>query len=370
MFNKTIITWDKPDNKSFISKLLILTWFIIILFFLYKILDILVLLFFALFLNILFAPFLNFLNKYKIRDSLGIVVIYLIALILLFVVVFSIVPIFLKQSWLLITQIENSLISMKNIYISKWIDWFDLPWFIKTLLSYIDFGNLLDYIKTNISSIWTFFGNNFKNFLFNGIWVFSKITNTLFNFILLAIFTFFIALERKQIREFFYKIIPVKTSKYLTSKEPIIINTLWNWVKWQILLSISIFLLTLIWLLILNLFWIQLGNYFNLALIAGIMEFIPYVGPILAFLPALAIALGISYKAVIAVIILYIIIQQIESDVFVPYIMWKTLEISSFLVLFAMTIWGSLFWIVWILVAAPIVSVLQIFIWDYLKKRD
>lgn len=369
MFNKTIITWWDSNNKSFVSKLLILTWFIIVLFFIYKIFDILVLLFFALFLNVLFSPFLNYLNKYKIRDSLWIVVIFIIILILLFIVLFSIVPIFTKQFLSLVTQIENTLVSMNNIYTSKWMDWFDLPWFLKSILSYIDFWSLIEYIKSNISLIWKFFGSNFKNFLANWIWLFSLITNTLFNFVLVSIFTFFIALERKQIRDFFYRFLPINSSKYLLSKEPEITSTLSNWIKWQILLSISIFFLTLIWLLFLNIFGINIWNYFTLALIAWIMEFIPYVWPILAFLPALAIALGISYKAVIAVIILYIIIQQVESDVFVPYIMWKTLEISPFLVLFAMTVWWSLFGIVWILIAVPLVSVGQIFMKDYLRGR-
>lgn len=99
------------------------------------------------------------------------------------------------------------------------------------------------------------------------------------------------------------------------------------------------------------------------------MEFIPYIGPFIALLPALAIAAGISLKAVVAVLILYIIIQQTENNLLVPYIMSRTLEVSPFAVLLTMTVCGALFGIVGIILAVPLVSVLQIFIGDYLKMR-
>lgn len=367
MFKKNY-TLDNSDNIKFFSKLIILTWFVIILLFLYKILDILLILFFALFLNILFAPFLNLFNKYKIKDLLWIIIIYLVILFLLFIIIFSIVPIFINQLILLINNTESLINSAKNIYLSEWIDWFWFPQIFKTFLSNINISSILDYIKENIISIWSFFWNNLKNFLFNWIWIFSAVTSTFIDFILLVVFTFFIALERFQIRLFFYKIIPVNLSKYLLSKEETIVNSLHNWLKWQLLLSLSIFFLTLLWLLLLKLFGIDINNYFILSAIAWIMEFIPYFWPFIALLPAIAIALWISFKAVLIIIALYIIIQQIEWNILVPFVMGKKLSISPFVVLLAMTIWGSLFWILWIILAVPIASVLQIFLWDYLKK--
>lgn len=56
------------------------------------------------------------------------------------------------------------------------------------------------------------------------------------------------------------------------------------------ILCFSIFLLTLLGLFSLRIFGIKIDDIFTLALIAGLMEFIPYIGPFLALLPALAIA--------------------------------------------------------------------------------
>lgn len=368
MFNRQSI-FDNSDNKQFITKLVILALFLLFLLFVYNILEILVILFFALFLNILFAPFLNAFNKYKIRDSLWMIIIYLIIILVLFIIFFAVVPIFVKQIILLVSHIEALISSAKNIYLTEWIDGFNMPWILKSFLTDIDFSYILDSIKSNISSIGAFLWSNINKFLFSGIWIFSAITNSFIKLILLTIFTFFIALERKDIRIFFYKIIPVNYSKYLLSKEDFIVKSLHNWLKWQLILCISIFFLTLIWLLFLRLFWINIDNYFTLSLIAGLMEFIPYIGPFIALLPAIAIALWISMKAVGIIIVLYIIIQQIEGNLLVPFVMGKTLSISPFVVILAMTIGGSLFGIIWILLAVPIISVFQIFVWDYLKGR-
>lgn len=152
-------------------------------------------------------------------------------------------------------------------------------------------------------------------------------------------------------------------------REEKIVWSMYEWLKWQMILWISIFFIVFIVLNILKLFWIDMWSVFTLALIAWLMEFIPYLWPILALLPALAIAAWISVKAVIVILIIYIIIQQIENNLLVPYVMSKSLDLSPFFVLVMMIIWASLFGIIWIIIAIPLRAVLQIFVKDYLKYK-
>lgn len=368
MFSKkwSSIIWE---NSSLLKKLFVITFFIIWIYFAYRVGNIIAILFFALFLNILFSPFLNFLNKYKIGDAIGITIIYLFLLWILFVMFFAIIPIFVKQISLLFFNINLYIWDLKTAYDLKWIDWLNIPNFLKSTLSHLDFNSILDTAKNNLSEIWTFVGNNLKNFLSNWAGVVFSITNAIFTFFMVFIFAFFIALERKQIKNFFYKILPNNISSLINKKEEKIIFTLSSWLKWQIILGISIFSITWLWLFIIWLFGIKLEWVFTLALIAGAMEFIPYVWPFIALLPALAIAAGLWYKAVLVILILYIIIQQIENNLLVPYVMSKTLSISPFAVLFAMTIWASLFGIIGIIIAVPVVSIISIFLEDYLKSK-
>ncbi|MDD5770051.1 MAG: AI-2E family transporter [Candidatus Gracilibacteria bacterium] len=360
---------ERSENKDFITKLIIIFCFVGILFFVYQIMDILVLLLISLFLNILFSPILNKLNKYKIGDGIGIILIYIFGLIFIFITFFSIVPIFVNQISALINITYDFVNNIINTYNYKGIDGLNLPYFIKNLFINIDLSQILTSIKNNIGHISSFVSDNLKNFLTSGAGIIFSITNVLLNFVLVFIFTFFIALERKDIRSFFYKIIPENLSKYILSKEKTVVHTLSNWFKSQAILGFSIFIITFIGLYIVRIFGVKIDEVLTLAFIAGMMEFVPYVGPFIALLPALAIALGISFKASVIILILYVAIQQIENNILVPYIMGKTLSLSPFSVLIAMTIGASLFGIIGIIISVPIVSIIQIFLSDYLNKR-
>lgn len=102
------------------------------------------------------------------------------------------------------------------------------------------------------------------------------------------------------------------------------------------------------------------------------MEFIPYIGPFLALLPALAIAAGMGMPAVVTVFVLYILIQQAENNILVPMVMSKTLDISPFFILVVMTAGASLFGIVGILLAIPFAAIAKILTRDFIawKKQQ
>lgn len=357
------------DNKNFIIKLVILSLFVIVLWFLYKILNILVILSISLFLTILISPILNKLNKFKINDFFWILIVYFFLFIFLLVFIFSIVPIFVKQITLLNELVTNNINNYLLLYNTKWISWLWLPNFLTSYISTLDIWQLLISIKSNLWTISTFVTKNLSTFITSWVWLVSTFTNTLFNIILILTFTLFIWLERKEIRTLFYKILTIKQKSYLLKREEKIVDTLFSWIKSQFLLSISIFFITLIWLFSLRLFWVKIDEVLTLSLIAWMMEFVPYIWPFIALIPAIAIWLGLWLKATILIFILYIIIQQVENNVLVPYIMWKSLSLSPFSVLIWMTIWWSLFWILWIIIAVPFVAVLQIFVIDYLKNK-
>ncbi len=136
--------------------------------------------------------------------------------------------------------------------------------------------------------------------------------------------------------------------------------------KGQVILCLSIFALTLIGLFALRLFGIKIDDIFTLALIAGLMEFIPYIGPFLALLPALAIAASLGMTPIFVILILYILIQQAENNIIVPMVMSKALNLSPFLILLVMTIMASLLGVVGILIAIPFAAILQIVVKDML----
>lgn len=368
MFSKKWLL-EKDENKNFIIKLIITLCFIAIIFLVYQVLNIIILLILSLFLNILFAPILNKLNKIKIGDTIWIILIYISIILFILVMFYTVVPIFIKQISVLINIASDYVNSSILLYNTKWIDGLWFPKIIKPVLLNLDVSEILNSIKNNIWEISSFVSTHLKNFLTSWAGIIFSITNIVMNFVLVFIFTFFIALERKDIRSFFYKIMPEKFSHYILWKEDKIVDTLSNWLKSQLILWVSIFTITFVWLYFIKLFWVHIDEIFTLALIAGMMEFVPYIWPFIALLPALAIALWLSMKASIIILVLYIIIQQLENNILVPYVMWKNLSLSPFSVLIAMVLWASLFWIVWIILSVPLVSIIQIFLSHYLEQK-
>jgi predicted PurR-regulated permease PerM len=91
----------------------------------------------------------------------------------------------------------------------------------------------------------------------------------------------------------------------------------------------------------------------------GVMELVPYIGPILGALPPLIVALFTHPIAALWVLLLFIGMQQLEGHVVAPQVFGHTLRINPLLVIFALLIGLQLYGIVGALVALPILSVLR-----------
>jgi predicted PurR-regulated permease PerM len=99
-----------------------------------------------------------------------------------------------------------------------------------------------------------------------------------------------------------------------------------------------------------------------LGLIAGILEFIPYIGPVLSFVPATIIALTISPEKALWVIGLYLLVQGLESNVLTPLLMKQMVELPPALTLLFQTMMATLFGFLGLLLAVPILATAKILV--------
>ncbi|MDD2916847.1 MAG: AI-2E family transporter [Candidatus Gracilibacteria bacterium] len=353
----------------FTQKALILLSLAAGLYMLYSLSSTLAVLFFSGFLTILFSPLLDSMNRKRIPDWLGILFIFLGILFFFFVALFAIIPIFAKQITLLFSYVGSTFSTLDALYKSGGVDALGFPSFLKSYISTVDFGTLFEFVQNNISSISGIATTLSKNLFQGSTSIVSSVSGGIFQGIMIGVFTFFMSLERHAIREFIHTILPGNIRMYVLKREGSFLQVLSSWMRGQIILCASIFGLTLIGLLCLKLFGIHIDDIFTLALIAGLMEFIPYIGPFLALLPALAIAAGLGITPIIAVLVLYIIIQQTENNILVPMVMSKSLNLSPFLILLMMTVMASLLGIVGILLAIPFAAILQILVKDFTMGR-
>ena len=95
------------------------------------------------------------------------------------------------------------------------------------------------------------------------------------------------------------------------------------------------------------------------------MEFVPYIGPLIALIPAAIVGLGISWKVALGIVALYLIIQRLENDILVPYVMSKALDLSPFLVFVVMLSGATLGGILGIILAVPVAGVVRVIYGEY-----
>jgi predicted PurR-regulated permease PerM len=104
------------------------------------------------------------------------------------------------------------------------------------------------------------------------------------------------------------------------------------------------------------------------ALLAGLLEFIPNIGPILSVIPPMAVAvLDAPWKAV-AVFILYLLIQQFEAYVLVPIVMRQQVSLLPAFTLLSVVIFGTFFGFLGVFLSVPLVIVSKIWLNEVLIK--
>jgi predicted PurR-regulated permease PerM len=99
-----------------------------------------------------------------------------------------------------------------------------------------------------------------------------------------------------------------------------------------------------------------------LAVIAGVFEFIPIIGPILASVPAIALALTVSPLTALWVTIFYIVIQQLESNVLTPLVMRGAVRLPPALTVLFQTLMAVIFGFLGLLLAVPILAAVMVLV--------
>lgn len=146
-------------------------------------------------------------------------------------------------------------------------------------------------------------------------------------------------------------------------------NDLRIWLKAQLILMFFIFVTTAIGLLI-----IGVELWLILALIAGLLCFIPNIGPTLALIPAILVGLLDGTKMTLLILGVYMLVQLIETGFVGPYVRKRMLSIPPALLLFFQFILGALTGAWGLLLATPLLVVFMIlfgklYVKDYLKKK-
>ena len=158
-------------------------------------------------------------------------------------------------------------------------------------------------------------------------------------------------------------IVPYKYHVFLSELINKIQKKISSWLKGQIVLSLLIGFFVFISMMTLGVKYALV-----LALLAFLGEFIPYLGPVLAALPAILVAFIDSPLKALFVFIIFVIIQQVENHILVPKIMQKAVGLNPLISILALLIGARLGGVMGVILAIPITTAIIVIISEIFTK--
>ncbi len=214
----------------------------------------------------------------------------------------------------------------------------------------VDFDNVGRYIPNVTSFVFGLLGGVFSNALFVFV--------TLF-------FALYFLIQENFIRDLLTNFVEEESIVWVVELMKKIERRMAAWLWGEVVLMFIIGLFTYIGLSLL-----RVKYALSLAFIAGLLEVVPNIGPVIATVPAFLIASTQSLVLGLSVIALYFIIQQFENTLIVPLVMRKTVGLNPIVTLLALLIGGRIGGIVGVLLSIPFTLFVETVLIEVLKKRQ
>lgn len=379
------------EIRLFTLKLSIVLGVLLLLWMMYSLQSVLFMFGGAIFIALILSPFVSYfsrwhIGKWKVSDGFAIFISFGMFLSFATLFVLAIIPIFIDLWNNTKLTLERGLITLQNQAENDFPFLDRLPLNLESVIrNEIDTKMIANVILSEERS--DFITNNITDNIgliqsltqksigqVSTLWISfaSSITSSVVFLILFSLVTFLTLLERKRLLKWFFRTLPQDIGKYFKNRQDEIWNALHAWLKWQTKLVGLMFSLNFIGLWIMSFFWVPIENIFALALIAGMMEFVPYVWPLFAWWTAflmVMVAPDSSIGALVAISGLYIFFQWVEGNIMVPMVMSRSLNLSPLYILLMTLVGATLGGMIGVLISVPLASIIHIFYVDWMHYR-
>ncbi len=183
--------------------------------------------------------------------------------------------------------------------------------------------------------------------------------------ILIIVLSFYLSVQEDGVDDFLRIVTPVRHHDYIIDLWKRSQRKIGLWLQGQVLLGIVVGVLVYLVLII-----VGIPHALVLALLAGLFEIIPVFGPIISSIPAILVAFtnnGVGTGFLLMV--LYLIIYQLESQIFYPLVVKKVVGISPIVVILALVIGAKLAGVLGALIAVPLSAAFMEYIHDIEKYK-
>jgi predicted PurR-regulated permease PerM len=310
--------------------------------FLWVVRDIVVVILLSLVIASAMEPMVDYLSRHKIPRSVSVLGAYFIVIAIVVGIISLMAPLVSEQFHVLSANLPQYTLEIEARY--------------PNLAAFFGGADLSSVIHTLFS------GGGGADALFSRTVGFF---NGLFAVISVLVLSFYLVAADRGMKHFIHDLVPSSYQKVVMSLIEKIQHKMGLWVVGQLILSVFIFTLTYIGLSILGIKYALF-----LALIAGLLEIVPYVGPFLSAIPAVFFALIQSPALVVGVIIMYVIIQKTEGYILVPKVMEKTVGTSPLVVLLALLVGFKLAGVLGLLLAVPLAGAITVVIHELFNDKS
>jgi predicted PurR-regulated permease PerM len=275
-------------------------------------------------------PFVTYLERRRIPRLLGTLAIYILMILVVALIVYIVVPIFLVE---LNTLLTNST---------------DI------------FGSAAESLNINISIFETIAAtiNQFTADLLGGqtslVGILSQILGGLLMMIIVFVISFYLTIGRDGVERFLTTILPPTYQVPVLNVYERVRHKISFWFAGQLFLSIVVGIAVFVGLTLLGVKYA-----FILGITAAVFEIVPYVGPIISGGVAVLTALSGSTTLGLYALILFLVIQQLESNFLVPAVNKYTTNLNPVIVIVSLLIGGKVFGIVGVILAVPVAVMFQ-----------
>lgn len=201
-------------------------------------------------------------------------------------------------------------------------------------------------------------------------WLTAKVMSVLsslsgiFNMVVLLavvpVMTFYFLKDYKEIAKWLLLLLPTSWHKEAHRLTTELNHSLGGYIRGQLLISLIVGLLATAG------FWIvQLPYPLILGIIAGTTNIIPYFGPLLGAVPALIVAVTISWETFLFSLLVIIVIQVMEGNFLSPYVMGKSIHIHPLFIILALLAGGELAGIPGLILAVPVLTCLKVVVSEF-----
>jgi len=301
----------------------------------------------SLLLAALIDPLADFFEKRKIPRSVTVLITYIIIFLLVGVLLFAIIP-------PMLVEMHSFSESAKMIW-AKAVSSFDA---LRTLSARYGFEASFQLSVNAFNEGLT----GWFNQLFSTI---SGFFGGIASFFLVVAFSYFLVVEKRSFRDLVSPLVPDRYRDYIGQIMAKMQHKVGQWLLGQLILMLFIGALTYVGLLVFGVKYALL-----LAVIAGFLEVVPYIGPIAAAVPAVIFALVDSPTKAALVLLYYLLIQRIENMILVPKIMQKTTGLNPILAVLALAVGFVLGGVAGVLLSIPVATAINVIISEYAERKN